>query len=166
MKIYFVGISWPPETFILHKLCMLANSGIEVVVAATRIHDDLTGGLPGLRVMHLPRPDGSWRARAELLWLWIRGTLLSPREIWRTWKCSCADSSRFKSQIISFLKILPFLGGNPDVVHFEWNAGAIVYRSLLRYLLCPIIVSCRGAQVQIAPQPGAKTDHQRTRFRF
>jgi glycosyltransferase involved in cell wall biosynthesis len=50
-----------------------------------------------------------------------------------------------------FLQLLPFIGEQPDVLHFEWNSAAVEYLPLFDFFTCPSVISCRGAQVQVAP---------------
>jgi glycosyltransferase involved in cell wall biosynthesis len=38
-----------------------------------------------------------------------------------------------------------------DLLHFQWNASAIEYASLFDLLSLPVVISCRGAQISIAP---------------
>lgn len=45
---------------------------------------------------------------------------------------------------------LPLVSGHWDVVYFPWNSAAIAYLPLAPYLP-PMVVSCRGSQVNIAP---------------
>jgi colanic acid/amylovoran biosynthesis glycosyltransferase len=45
---------------------------------------------------------------------------------------------------------LPFAGGRWDVIYFPWNSAAIGCLPVFD-LGCPIVVSCRGTQVSVAP---------------
>lgn len=50
-----------------------------------------------------------------------------------------------------FCQLLPFVGEQPDILHFEWNSAAISYLPLYDFLDVPVVISCRGTQIQIAP---------------
>jgi colanic acid/amylovoran biosynthesis glycosyltransferase len=47
-------------------------------------------------------------------------------------------------------RIAPLVGRPWDVVYFPWNSAAIAHRPLFDWGI-PIVISCRGAQVNIAP---------------
>ena len=48
-----------------------------------------------------------------------------------------------------FFETLPF--PRPDVVHFEWNGGAIDFLGRDELWKLPTVVSCRGTQVRVRP---------------
>lgn len=48
-----------------------------------------------------------------------------------------------------FFEQLPF--PRPDVVHFEWNGGAIDFLDRADLWALPTIVSCRGTQIRVRP---------------
>ena len=63
-----------------------------------------------------------------------------------------------------FFEPLPF--PRPDVVHFEWNGGAIDFLERHELWELPTIVSCRGTQIRVRPHVSAGyADQVRETFR-
>lgn len=48
-------------------------------------------------------------------------------------------------------RVLPILYVTPDVMHFEWNSEAVRYMQFWPLWSCPIVVSCRGSQINVRP---------------
>ena len=63
-----------------------------------------------------------------------------------------------------FFEQLPY--PRPDIVHFEWNGGAIDYLERTELWDLPTIVSCRGTQLRVRPHVSAGyADRVRETFR-
>jgi colanic acid/amylovoran biosynthesis glycosyltransferase len=53
---------------------------------------------------------------------------------------------------------IPLALEKPDVVHFEWNSVAIACLPLFEVWECPIVISCRGRQINVQPHvPGSES---------
>lgn len=46
--------------------------------------------------------------------------------------------------------LLPFAGKRWDLIYFPWNSTAIAHLPLFE-IGCPVVISCRGSQINIAP---------------
>jgi colanic acid/amylovoran biosynthesis glycosyltransferase len=57
----------------------------------------------------------------------------------------------WRKGLVAFFNFLPFVGLKPDVLHFQWNTTAIECLPLFNYFRCPVVVSCRGSQINVAP---------------
>jgi glycosyltransferase involved in cell wall biosynthesis len=139
VRVLVAGLSWPPETFLARLLGGLADAGLHITVATGR------------------RPDAAWLARANFAWLPVPDSgmpaphrlLRTGAELGRVVVQSGADLRRALNGPGERGRLLPFVGRSWDVVYFPWNAGAIA--NLPLFDLAPVVVSCRGAQVNIAP---------------
>lgn len=150
LRIAFVGISWPPETFIEGLIKGLIQAGAEVTVACDR------------------RPVASWLPHSQLRWLYApawRGSLLArlirtgrmriralpggSNDI-RLFKTYVGQAESWRKRVQSWHQLLPFAGLRPDIIYFPWNSAAISYLPLFD-LGSPVVLSCRGSQVNVAP---------------
>ena len=154
-RVLIVGVKWPPETFLARLIRGLAARGVRVsVMVATRpiaewrqlpnVDFMMARGWDGSAVGRLARTGGqlaaaSWRSLPETRRVYQseRG-----RDVSTTW-------------IERFSRLLPFVGREWDVVYFPWNATAILYDSLMDKV--PAVISCRGAQVNVAPHHPQRT---------
>lgn len=143
-----VGVRWPPETFIARRLRGLAERGVRVTVVTASRAPERDGPIEIVRV-----PD--WR---ELL-------LSSASRVAADGLAVAASAPGRLATILralprrdlrlAFAKLrayLPVARLRPDVVHFEWNSAAIEYLPLFDTFGCPIVVSCRGEQVEVRPR--------------
>ena len=142
MKLLVAGVTWPPETFLRQRLEGLARRGVEVTAAVSvprrrAARPGLPGVLQGVRMVRLPHWDDpkllrAWRA------IWASAWWKAARGEWRRWPAYAA---------LARLR--------PEVVHFEWNSVAIDYWPLVERWRRPVVISCRGSQIQVRPHlPG------------
>ena len=62
---------------------------------------------------------------------------------------------------------LPIAVEVPDVVHFEWNSWAVDYLPMYDVWDCPVVISCRGSQIHVAPHlPGSQPFVDKLRVTF
>lgn len=149
MKLLVVGGKWPPETFIARRLEGLARAGFHVTLACHR-SGERGQRLAGVRWMPLPVWSGSWLRRGwDLLGMLAVGLLRAPGRTWRILRLACASKGAARWRKLH--RLLPFACQKPDWLHFEWNFAAVQYLELADLLGCPMIVSCRGSHVQVAP---------------
>ena len=145
-----VGTSWPPETFLNNLIKGLLSCGIHITVACTSRPEFQDSSIPAPNWLHTP----SWEN--FLLYRLARLGVMA-------FKAICIDTEKFlhifslarnyengKNFLKTFYQWLPFIGGRWDIIYFPWNSGAITYVHLFDWDI-PIVVSCRGSQVQVAP---------------
>jgi colanic acid/amylovoran biosynthesis glycosyltransferase len=148
IRILCVGLSWPPETFLARLIRGLADAGVEVTIACKS------------------EPDSDWLSHPMLRWLYTPdwGSILPARLLrlgsmtFRALVKAPGDIGLFAPQIMStqsrlerlrlWYKLLPFAGYRWDVIYFPWNFAAFNFFPLFD-LNCPVVVSCRGSQINV-----------------
>lgn len=145
-RLLVVGVKWPPETFIRRRLEGLAARGFDVRVAAS----ETTGPIRDermLRVFRIPSGFGPAIPRAaRIAGAFALGAFRSPIAAIRFAAAALEGGNRIEN----LRRLLPFAGLNADIVHFEWNFAAAEYLQLFDLMAKPVVISCRGAQVQVA----------------
>lgn len=143
------GTDWPMETFLERLLCGLAGNGIQVTLATSR------------------KPDAMWLAKTGVRWIsapaWRGLTMTAMIHLifhtLRCWIFAASDARIFlrnlpdavwKTRLSVWYGLVPFGGKRWDVVYFPWNSAAVHYLPLFD-LGMPVIVSCRGSQINVAP---------------
>lgn len=136
-----VGMKWPPETFLQRLVDGLLDAGWEITVATVN------------------------RPKAQLCLHWLPVTSSDTHLIRRLTHFAIQtirsrlrasqDLQRLARHIVkrdwqTWNRILPFAGRRWDIVYFPWNSAAIDYLPLFD-LKMPVVISCRGSQVNVAP---------------
>jgi colanic acid/amylovoran biosynthesis glycosyltransferase len=65
-------------------------------------------------------------------------------------KSYVAKAESWRTKIQSWHHLLPFAGLRQDIIYFPWNSAAISHLPLFDFG-SPVILSCRGSQVNVAP---------------
>jgi colanic acid/amylovoran biosynthesis glycosyltransferase len=73
----------------------------------------------------------------------------APREFLRLARRAWREDG-FANRVRMLNRLLPFAGARFDVLYFPWNSAAIDYLPLYE-LGRPVVVSCRGSQINVAP---------------
>ena len=155
-----VGLRWPPETFIAWKLEGLAERGMRVTVASTRIFDPYAE-VPGVELLPVPgRPATRLAALRVVAGSGLALLIRSPRRLLRLLRgCRSIRRDPVRERRGSMLEqvaaCLPLARLRPDVVHFEWHSAAVRYLPLYDVWDCPVTTSCRGSDISVYPHvPG------------
>lgn len=156
-KLLIVAIKWPPETFILRRITWLSELNIHIRVAAAT-PNAIKNASPSknIQVFRLLDSRSSVLVRALNIILNIVWLLKSPRKLKTIW--DSAHNLPLRVRLSYFSKSLRLARENPDIVHFEWNSAAIDYMHLFDVWNCPVVISCRGSQVQIVPHNFERQD--------
>ncbi len=151
MKILIVGIKWPPETFIANLIRGLANKGISVIAAVNSKPDVSWLSNQNFHWIYSPHWEGFflWRM-IRLTRFFLRSVFVAPKDFLRFHIFAMKETKKIRNYLAIMNRLLPFSGRWRNVIYFPWNSAAINYRPLLD-LGCPVIISCRGAQVNVAP---------------
>lgn len=155
LTVLMVGAQWPPETFIERLALGLAASGVRVQIAATRRtdHTDTRPMPQGLEWIELPSwEEAVWRRAMTLVRLVLTKSVRYPTQVMglaRRLRRTAAAQER--SFIKRWYRLLPFVGLQPGILHFQWNTAAIDYAELSDLFRKPTVVSCRGSQILVAP---------------
>ena len=140
--ILFVGLRWPPETFLARLVRGLLDQGHAVTIASPSMPSRDWLEQPGFSWIRAPNWEGSVFSRLLYLAYFLgRMILKSP---------STVRTLFHRPYLRNLLLHLPVAIGDWDIIYFPWNSAAI--RRLLLYELGkPILVSCRGSQINVAP---------------
>lgn len=150
MSLLVVGISWPPETFLVRLLKGMADEGVDVTLATDRRPEQSWLSHPRLHWFHAPSWSGLFIKRlGRLMQMMTRAMLLSPDDLF-LFAPYIRKTIGWRTRLERAHQLMPFAGKCPDVIYFPWNSAAITYLPLFD-LGCPVVISCRGSQVNIAP---------------
>jgi glycosyltransferase involved in cell wall biosynthesis len=149
LHVLIAGLNWPPEPFIAQLIQGLLERGLMITVATPIQPGREWRQQPGFNWLFTPLWEG-WPGRRliRLAALLSRAALLAP-----------GDVRRFaaKSLLFNWYHFLPFAGQRWDVIYFPWNSAAVFYLPLFD-LGCPVVISCRGSQINVAPHDPQRTD--------
>lgn len=150
LNLLIVGVRWPPETFLDRLILGLADEGIGVTIASRnrplRFQDKRAG------LGWIPLPSGGHNLLRELLSvpkLLPLGKTLASQDI-KAFSAYAPRGRDLRTSLWYWRHMLPYAGRRWDVIYFPWNATAIRYLGLFD-LGCPVVISCRGSLVNIAP---------------
>ncbi len=147
MKVLFVGVTYPIETFIERLIKGLLNKNVEILIASNNQPNKNKLTHKNLKYLYLFNSKSTLSQKAYWLFTTTFFSLSTqPRNI------STLLTSLFKGkrQAIEFTNKSIFKKLQWDVTYFPWNSAAIKYQFLFNFKQATII-SCRGAQINIAP---------------
>jgi colanic acid/amylovoran biosynthesis glycosyltransferase len=150
LRLLVVGSSWPPQTFLGRLMRGLAGMGVHVRIAFSKWPDQDWFLKSGLQTFKTRAWEGPWILR--LLWVgWLSALAMfrSPRALRLFWRVA-KEQSTLRARLRTLNRLLPFAGVSCDVIYFPWNSAAIDFLPLFE-LGKPVLVSCRGSQVNVAP---------------
>ena len=152
LRILFIGYGQHGTTFLTRLVRGLADAGNVVTLA--RPERGLPTKLQHHNINNLWAP--SWHERLiprmlNLIILFLMA-LFGRRVRWLLMQIK--NQTTLRDKLVAFYRLAPFCQGHWDLVYFPWNSAAIDYRALYA-LGKPVVLSCRGSQVNIRPhQPG------------
>jgi colanic acid/amylovoran biosynthesis glycosyltransferase len=148
LKILCAGLSWPPETFLTGLIKGLADAGVEVTIACKRKPDDDWLSHPRVHWLYTPDWQSILPARSlRLGWMMCRALACAPGDI-RLFTPSIKMVQGRVARLRMWYQLLPFAGYRWDVIYFPWNFAAFNFLPLFD-LNCPVVVSCRGSQINV-----------------
>jgi colanic acid/amylovoran biosynthesis glycosyltransferase len=152
-----VGLSWPPETFIQHKLRRLHARGARVTVASNLHARAPTPRIPGLELVRMPHWDeGPLTQAAGAVWQAVRLLARRPLQLRAALAATKGPLAspglrRGPGRWWLLRSIFSVARLSPDVLHFEWESAAARFLPLADVFPCPMAMSCRGADIDIYP---------------
>lgn len=165
VRVLVVGLGNERITFLERLVNGLTGRGMEIHIASSRKPDKARFSHPE-RVKWLWAP--SWEG--PLHWRLLNFAALcitrlpSRRLPWLLRQLAGRDS--LKAKLLELYRLLPYLRVRADILYFPWNSGAIDYRGLYD-LGIPVVVSCRGSQINIRPHlPGYENYREELRQSF
>jgi glycosyltransferase involved in cell wall biosynthesis len=164
LRVLDAVLVWPPETFLARKFAALAARGVEVTVASTVPRSKAGHHVDGARLLRVPSGAASRPVKAMQL---VGGSVAllatRPRRMVALVRATVerrvpARGRTRPMEALSYLtRFLKLARQEPDLLHFEWETAAARYLPVAEVLPCPMVVSCRGANVQLFPHvPGHK----------
>ena len=150
LRLLVVGVSWRPETFLTRLLYGLASAGAQVTIACVRKPDRQHISHPRFRWLRTPAWNGAIVARLFRLARMAASTLIHGQKDVRVMAAHTRHLHNRTERLEAWNRLLPFAGRRWDVVYFPWNSAAISHLPLFE-LGSPVVVSCRGSQVNLAP---------------
>ena len=159
LRVLVPGLAWPPETFLARLFRGLAARGIQLILAAPQPPDAAWRAIPNVEVRVVPRWDGSAPRRLWRLGRRLGGAALQAGDETRRLYAAARSAPGDARALERFYAWLPFAGDDWDVVYCPWNAAAIAYLPLLERR--PSVISCRGAQINVAPLNPARDELRR-----
>jgi colanic acid/amylovoran biosynthesis glycosyltransferase len=153
---------WPPETFLARKFAALAARGVEITVASTVPRAKAGHEVEGARLLRVPSGAASRPLKvAQLLGGAAALAATRPGRLVALVRATVqrrppARARPRPTEALSYLaRFLKLARQEPDLVHFEWENAAARYLPVAEVWSCPVVVSCRGANVQLFPHvPG------------
>jgi glycosyltransferase involved in cell wall biosynthesis len=147
MRLLIAGINWPPETFIARLIDGLVLAGVSVTVGSAKKPVGMED-----RVKWLPTP--SWDANipmrlARLAGMAIRAKVCAIDDV-SVFRPYVRRSQAFSGRLQVWSQLLPYAGRRWDLIYFPWNSAAIAHLPVFD-LPSPVVLSCRGTQVSVAP---------------
>jgi len=149
LRMLVVGMKWPPETFLARLLAGLSGRGFELTIAGpTRPRDKRFREL-GFRWLSLPSWNRPWPLRLlGAVRVVSAAAVRAAPDLAR--RLGRAASMTGGGRVDRLVQIAPFAGRRWDLIYFPWNASAIAMLPLFD-LGMPVVVSCRGSQLNVAP---------------
>ena len=156
MKVLFITGTFPRLTFIFRMIVAIAEQGHEVTVMARDPGDwkQFAEYLPlpsNLKVKNLI-PDTRLftpKRLSRFVVGFVTSIMRAPIASWQLLKLCRQQSSAFREALKLFIRHLPFLKVDTDIIQFEFYLTKSQYSLLDKIIYAPIIVSCRGADVHI-----------------
>lgn len=139
IRLVEVGLSWPPETFIMLKLRSLARRGVDVRVASFAGVVTPTPEPAGVKLDVVPELHGGRRALAGVVRDLLRPDI--------SWVRAVLGRSRRRLPLRLWRLYLHLIRTRADVVHFEWLSVASTCLPMLHVWDGPVVVSCRGSDL-------------------
>jgi glycosyltransferase involved in cell wall biosynthesis len=147
LRLLMAGIHWPPETFLRRLIHNLAGANVDVTVGCSE-RPELNH--PRLHWLPMPTWEGAAPARlGRLVGMALRALTQGSGDIVALRRDLPTRFPRGQ-RLQAWNRVLPFAGRHWDVIYFPWNAAAIDHLPVFA-LSAPVVVSCRGAQVNVAP---------------
>lgn len=156
LRVLFVGIKWPPETFLTRLMRGLAERGVHVTLTAPNPPDDRWHPIPNVDVFVTYGWSGSVMTRLARTGGWLMSASVHSLPETRRLMAIARKRGSTGRTIEALYRWLPFAGHSWDVIYFPWNATAISYYPLMDK--SPSVISCRGTQVNITPHHPQRTD--------
>jgi colanic acid/amylovoran biosynthesis glycosyltransferase len=157
LRLLVVGVRWPPETFLQRLFDHLLCADVELTMAVPDAPAKDWLRREGFHWLRTPR----WSGPAPLRFTRLLGAAAlaagNDRARLRLFARHARRAGGAVAMSRAFNRLLPFAGGAWDVIYFPWNDAAVAHAPLYE-LGIPVVVSCRGAQINIRPHLPQRTE--------
>ncbi len=157
LRLLVAGCTWPLETFLERLFEGLAGAGVEVTIALPVAPDAAWLRASGVRWLYSPAWDGPIPRRLFRLAEMALGAAFRGREDLRLLRSHVSALPRGMPRPQAWNRLLPLVGRRADVIYFPWNTAAISHSALFD-LGVPVLLSCRGSQVNVGPHDPNRQD--------
>ncbi len=150
LRLLVAGCSWPLETFLERLFEGLAGAGVEIMLALRVAPDSTWLRTNGVRWLRSPAwNDPIPRRLLHLAEMALEATIGGRQDL-SLLRPHVAALPRGVPRLRAWNQLLPYVGRKADVIYFPWNSAAILHSALFD-LGVPVLLSCRGSQVNIGP---------------
>ncbi len=157
LRLLVAGCAWPLETFLERLFEGLAAVGVDVTIAMPTPPNPAWLQANGIKWLRSPAWDGPIPLRLFRLGEMALGAALSGHGDLGVLRPHVSSLPRGVPRLQAWNRLLPFVGRRADVIYFPWNSAAISHLALFD-LGIPVVVSCRGSQVNIGPHQPDRED--------
>lgn len=149
LRVLFVGLKWPPETFLARLVRGLAGHGVSLTLAVPKAPGNIWRSLDNVDFLYTPGWTGSRPRRvARIGYRFGAAATRSPGRAMETYRqARTVETGATAAE--QLYRWLPFAGRSWDIIYFPWNATAVRYLPLMDH--GATVISCRGNQINIAP---------------
>jgi colanic acid/amylovoran biosynthesis glycosyltransferase len=123
---------------------------MHITLATSRRPEQEWLSCPGFSWLQAPAWQGPQMTKLVRLAAPAARAVLSGRDDVRLFAKHVRQNDRLNDRLAWWSRLLPYAGRRWDVIYFPWNSAAIEYLPLFD-LGTPGVISCRGAQINIAP---------------
>lgn len=166
LSILIAGVSWPPPSFLTRLIYGLLDANIRITVASEAKPEEGDRKNTTLDWIHTPAWSGPpLQLLSRLAWMKVKALVGAYSDVLIFSPYARMETSWVRRQH-QWHRLLPFAGRRWDAIYFPWNSSAIIYYPLFD-LGIPVILSCRGSQINSAPHnPKRKGFQQMLRKTF
>jgi len=154
LELLIAGINWPPETFLGRLIDGLTEAGVSVTVGSSDRPKERKN-----QVKWLPTPswDSSVPLRlARLACTALRANFCGRRDV-KVFARSIRRNANLRDRLEFWNRLLPYARRRWDIIYFPWNSAAIAHLPIFDFP-SPVVISCRGTQVSVAPHNPERED--------
>ena len=158
LRVLDAVLLWPPETFLARKFAALAARGVEITVASTVPRSKAGHRVEGARLLRVPSGAAPPALKVAQLLAGAAALMATrPRRLVALVRATFqrrppARARPRPMEALSYLtRFLKLARQDPDLVHFEWETAAAHYLPVAEVWTCPVVVSCRGANIHLFP---------------
>jgi colanic acid/amylovoran biosynthesis glycosyltransferase len=150
LRLLVVGVAWPPETFLARLLQGLAQAGLQVTLATWRKPPDEWLRESNIHWLDVPSWEQPVIPRIGQLAAQAGGAMLRSRQDLGAFARGSRSAGSLRQRLAFWNRLLPYAGRRWDAIYFPWNSAAIEHLPLFE-LGMPVVISCRGSQIYVAP---------------